>query len=75
MYLWIFARDLRSDPGTGKGDRKGYRLPESLGVIIESPGFLTNMTGFRNLEILADMNRRITAAQIRLVLKKVGLEP
>ena len=44
-------------------------------MIIESPGFLTNMTGFRNLEILADMNRRITAAQIRLVLKKVGLDP
>ena len=54
---------------------KASVYPESLGVIIESQGFLTNMTGFRNLEILADMNRRITAAQIRLVLKKVGLDP
>lgn len=50
-------------------------FPKSLGVIIESPGFLTNMTGFRNLEILASMNRRITPAQIRIVLKKVGLDP
>ena len=59
----------------GKEIGKDTDFPESLGVIIESPGFLTNMTGFRNLEILADMNRRITAAQIRLVLKKVGLDP
>ena len=50
-------------------------FPESLGVIIESPGFLTDLTGFRNLEILASMNRRITSAQIRLVMKKVGLDP
>ena len=59
----------------GKEIGKNTDFPENLGVIIESPGFLTNMTGFRNLEILADMNRRITAAQIRLVLKKVGLDP
>ena len=34
-------------------------FPESLGVIIETPGFLTQYTGFKNLEILADMNGRI----------------
>lgn len=27
----FFARDLRSDPGTGKGDRKGYRLSGKSG--------------------------------------------
>lgn len=50
-------------------------FPSSLGVIIESPGFLTNMTGFRNLEILAGMKRLISPADIRLVMKKVGLDP
>lgn len=50
-------------------------FPESLGVIIETPGFLTQYTGMRNLEILADMNRIITKADIRLILRKVGLDP
>ena len=59
----------------GKNIGKEVDFPESLGAIIESPGFLTDLTGFRNLEILASMNRRITSAQIRLVMKKVGLDP
>ena len=50
-------------------------FPESLGVIIETPGFLTQYTGFKNLEILADMNGRISKADIRIVLKRVGLNP
>lgn len=59
----------------GKEIGREVDFPESLGVIIESPGFLTDLTGFRNLEILAFMNRRITPAQIRLIMKKVGLNP
>lgn len=54
---------------------KDVDFPSSLGVIIESPGFLTQLSGFRNLEILAGMRRLITAADIRLTLKKVGLDP
>lgn len=50
-------------------------FPESLGVIIETPGFLTQYTGVKNLEILADMKRMISKADIRLILKKVGLDP
>lgn len=59
----------------GKEIGREVDFPESLGVIIESPGFLTDLIGFRNLEILAFMNRRITPAQIRLIMKKVGLDP
>ena len=32
-------------------------------------------TGVKNLEILADMKRMISKADIRLILKKVGLDP
>lgn len=59
----------------GKQIGKDVDFPERLGVIIETPGFLTNLTGYRNLEILADMKRQISKADIRLVLKKVGLDP
>lgn len=50
-------------------------FPESLGLIIETPGFLTNQTGIQNLKILADLNRKIGETKIRQVLKKVGLDP
>lgn len=59
----------------GRQIGKDTDFPESLGVIIETPGFLTNLTGRRNLEILADMRRSITKADVRIVLKKVGLDP
>lgn len=59
----------------GKQIGKDVDFPESLGVIIETPGFLTNLTGRKNLEILADMQKKISRADIRLVLEKVGLDP
>lgn len=49
-------------------------FPESLGVIIETPGFLTNLTGRKNLEILAGMRRKIGPAEVQQVLEKVGLD-
>lgn len=59
----------------GKQIGKDVDFPERLGVIIEAPGFLTNLTGIRNLEILADMRRQITKADARIAMKKVGLDP
>lgn len=59
------------------GSRIGQDVdfPESLGVIIETPGFLTNLTGRKNLEILAGMRRKIGPVEIRQVLEQVGLDP
>lgn len=59
----------------GKQVGKDVDFPESLGAIIEAPGFLTNLTGSRNLEILADMRRQITKADVRIAMRKVGLDP
>ena len=60
---------------SGKQIGKDTDFPESLGVIIETPGFLTQYTGMKNLEILANMRRLISKADIRLILRKVGLDP
>ena len=60
---------------SGKQIGKDTDFPESLGVIIETPGFLTQYTGMKNLEILANMQRLISEADIRLILRKVGLDP
>ena len=59
----------------GKQIGKDVDFPERLGVIIEAPGFLTNLTGIRNIEILADMRRQITKADARIAMRKVGLDP
>ena len=53
----------------GKEIGRDVDFPESLGVIIETPGFLTQYTGAKNLEILADMKRMISKADIRLIKK------
>ena len=50
-------------------------FPESIGVIIETPGFLTNLTGMRNLEILANLQGKISKEEIAYAIRKAGLEP
>lgn len=59
----------------GKQIGKDVDFPAELGVIIESPGFLVNLTGKKNLEILAEVRKKISKAEIRLAMKKVGLDP
>lgn len=43
-------------------------FPQNTGVIIETPGFLPHISGQRNLEILAGLNKKIGMGQIRDVL-------
>lgn len=59
----------------GKQIGKDVDFPESLGVIIETPGFLTNLTGKKNLEILANLRGKIEEGQIEKTMRQVGLEP
>ncbi len=59
------------------GKRIGIDIdfPESMGVIIETPGFLTNVSGMRNLEILAGLQNKIGREGIRDAILKAGLDP
>lgn len=59
----------------GKILGKDISFPENTGVLIENPSFLPNLTGFRNLKILADLQGNISEEQIRGVLSTVGLDP
>lgn len=59
----------------GKVIGKEVDFPESLGVIIETPGFLTNLTGLRNLEILAGLRGKIARKDIENAIRKSGLDP
>lgn len=59
----------------GKVIGKEVDFPESLGVIIETPGFLTNLTGLRNLQILAGLRGKIARKDIEDAIRKAGLDP
>ena len=59
----------------GKRVGKDVDFPPGLGLIIETPGFLPNMTGVRNLEILASLNKKIGLEEIAAAIRRVGLDP
>lgn len=59
----------------GKQVGKDMDYPENLGIIIETPGFLPNLTGLKNLKLLANLNRKINEQDIRNAITRVGLDP
>ena len=68
---------LRPDKGrvTVNGARVGRDrdFPPSLGIIIETPGFIPNMSGYRNLKTLASLRGLIGKREILAALDRVGL--
>ncbi len=54
---------------------KDCDFPEDIGLIIETPGFLPNATGMKNLQILASLNKKIGNDVIRETIRRVGLDP
>lgn len=50
-------------------------FPESLGLLIETPAFLPNYTGLKNLELLASIQKKVSVEQIRKAISDVGLDP
>ena len=54
---------------------KDMDFPEDMGIIIETPGFLPNVSGMKNLQILASLKRKIDKEAIRDTIRKVGLDP
>ena len=59
----------------GKRVGKDVDFPPDLGVIIETPGFLPGVTGVKNLEILASLNKKIGLSEIADTIRRVGLDP
>ena len=70
---------MKADKGNiyVNGERIGYGrdFPTDLGLIIETPGFLPNVTGYKNLKILASLKGKIGKREIVETLNRVGLDP
>lgn len=70
---------LTPDGGTIKirGELLGKRrdFPDNVGVLINSPGFISLNTGLQNLKYQAGIRGVIGERQIRAAMQKVGLDP
>lgn len=54
---------------------KDCDFPENVGIIIETPGFIPYYSGYKNLKLLADLNRKIDGEKIKETMNQVGLDP
>lgn len=70
---------LRVDGGAvlvdGKQIGKEIEAPESIGAIIETPGFLPGYSARQNLQFLAGIRGKIGKKEIDEAIRKVGLDP
>lgn len=60
---------------SGKRIGKDCEIIPNAGVIIETPGFIPNMSGFSNLKNLASLSGKIGKDEIRAAISRVGLDP
>lgn len=59
----------------GKRVGKDVDFPPDTGIIIETPGFMPYYSAYRNLKILADLNKKIGKEEICEAIQSVGLDP
>ncbi len=59
----------------GRVIRQDIDIPENLGAIVESPGFLPYHSGRHNLKLLASIRKQVSNTHIDEVMRLVGLDP
>ena len=59
----------------GKEIGKDTDFADNIGIIIETPGFLSSYSGYKNLEYLANIKNIIGKKEIKESMERVGLDP
>ena len=59
----------------GKEIGKDTDFADNIGIIIETPGFLSSYSGYKNLEYLASIKNSIEKKEIKESMERVGLDP
>lgn len=59
----------------GKVVGRDIEIPKSMGVIIETPGFVNEFSGIKNLELLYSLRNKPDKEKISSVMELVGLDP
>ncbi|SDJ81863.1 ATP-binding cassette domain-containing protein [Sediminibacillus albus] len=79
MLFRLLCGLIRASKGSvnvdGKTLGEDISFPPSVGVLIEYPGFLNGYTGFKNLKLLAEINKIIDDEKIKQSIGMVGLDP
>ena len=79
MLLKHILGFVTADSGTicidGKLLGKDMDMPDNVGAIIETPGFLPEYSGLKNLKLLAMIRGKISDEKIRQTISLVGLDP
>lgn len=78
VFLRIIAGLMLPDNGEIRvfGDRIGAEVefPRSTGIIIDAPGFLLNLSGFQNLQLLGKISGGVRRDRMEHVFQRVGLD-
>lgn len=53
---------------------KEKKFPENVGIVIESPSFISDLTGFDNLKLLANLQKKVNDEEILNTMRIVNLE-
>lgn len=56
------------------GKKIAHSCPQDIGIILETPGFIQNKSGYKNLKMLASIRGKIGKDGIRTIMEKVGLD-
>lgn len=59
----------------GKIVGKDMEFPDSMGILIESPGFIPYYSAMKNLKILSGIKGKLPQSALESAMEKVGLDP
>ena len=74
-YLRIDDTKHRNGQYQRKSTHEGYRVPGSIGALIENPAFLPQYTGYKNLCMLASLRSDIDKEAVAEAMRRVQLDP
>lgn len=79
MLLRALSGLMKIDEGEitldGKVLGKDFSVLPSLGIVLENAGLFPGLTGYRNLEYLADIKKIAGREEIKDAIRRVGLDP
>ncbi|GHU47302.1 ABC transporter ATP-binding protein [Clostridia bacterium] len=79
VFFKIIAGLYKPDTGNVfvRGEQLGEKIdfPQNFGILVDKPGFVEIFSGFENLRLLADIQRKIGQKEISDIMTYLGLDP